>query len=219
MDKEYFNYLKLTKIDDLIEENKEENEMCKENVDKSLLDDDWNDALMKIDVESSSSNRNECVKMNKDYVKMTKGRINLIAKIEKINFEKGDLIDKQLADVFYQIVAWPTYVIRVLLNEGFKRQDRLALASFFDGNGFNDKKFCSALIKFCNPHFKLNQEWKRRIFEFEDLFKYLDDIAKKGEKSCFYYYYCMPTKHMIFYTGNLKKNDDCITYTSFGRYK
>lgn len=175
--------------------------------DKSLLDDDWDEELVKVDHVNTNC---EAI------IKSTRTRDNFLARIKRKEMEKGNTMSEELSDVFYPFEVWPTYLLGIFLTNNFKRQERIALAAFFHGNGFKDEQFCENLIKFYIPYIDNSQLWYDRMYKFKQLFKYLDEISNSDEeRKSRYYYYNMKIKFMMYYNGNVKKEGPFVIYNRF----
>lgn len=114
-------------------------------------------------------------------------------------------------DSFWSVEKWPPYMLSVLFCDSFQRQERLVLATFLHGNGMNSNILAERLFKFYNPHWNMARIWSKKIFEFTDLWKYLDKAndVRDSESSRIrtqYYFYSMRANHMMFYDGYLRGN-------------
>lgn len=129
----------------------------------------------------------------------------------------------RLKDHFWSIRCWPPYIVEILLSKDFKRQERLVLATFFHGNGLERFDIVLKIYKFYNRHWNASKEWRKRFYEFGDLFGYLDKVYDLNDSESYrikstYYYYSMVSKHMMFYDGSLRaKNGTKIPFIR-GRY-
>lgn len=135
----------------------------------------------------------------------------LVAKIRQIDATYNQTMRNKLEDVFWPIRMWPTYILEVLVGVDFKRQDRLVLATFLHGNGMMSNVFAERIFKYYNSHWKNDKLWKRRLFEFCELWKFLEKATDRQDPDSFrirtqYYFYSMTTGHMMFYDGYLRGN-------------
>lgn len=126
--------------------------------------------------------------------------------IERRECEFGSQLKEELEHFFYPTDKWPTYILKVLLGQNFRRQERLTLATFFHGNGMHLNELAMRIFKFYNAFFVCSGLWNKRMREFSDLWKHLDRVLSDeiSDMKSSYYYYDMQAGHMMFYSGEIR---------------
>lgn len=112
-----------------------------------------------------------------------------------------------VADFFYHVEEWPTYVIKALIDKSLDYTNRISLASFFVGNGLRDPEIAIKIYKAYNAAWSPTQLWNIRFNEFGKLFAYLDKPMDDPDRSRIrmnYFYYDMESRRTLYLNGNIR---------------
>lgn len=134
-----------------------------------------------------------------------KNRLRAIIRLRNKKIPKSVL--ELVADRFYYVEEWPAYAIKILLSEKLDYTRRLALASFFLGNGLNDPDIAWKIYTAYCTAWSPTLTWNIRYTQFKKLFKYLDkpiDDPDRCRIRTNYFYYDMERKQTLFLNGNLR---------------
>lgn len=147
-------------------------------------------------------------------IKLSKGEVlhnKKIAFIKKKD-QKNSSMKNDIEDLFWSVTLWPSFILSTLLSKKFGYNDRICLAAFFFGNGLQNPKFASKILKFYNPNYRNVQEWNLRLNKFELLFSYLaksnqiNDPQYNHIRST-YYFYSMIQNRLMYFNGDLCRYD------------
>lgn len=113
-----------------------------------------------------------------------------------------------IADRFYDVSEWPSYILKIMISPDFKYSKRLALACFFVGNGLTDFNLVLAIFKFYNTHWRVTQLWNKRFSEFRDLFNYLNkppDDPDYVRIQSQYFFYSIEDRQTLYLDGSIRR--------------
>lgn len=120
----------------------------------------------------------------------------------------GQAMSELIADRFYNVLEWPSYILKIVLYPDFVYNNRLALACFFVGNGLNDSDIALDIFKFYNVHWDISQKWNKRFKEFKDLFSYLNKPPQDPDSfqiRSTYFYYSVEAKQTLHLDGSIRR--------------
>lgn len=123
-----------------------------------------------------------------------------LAKIKQADRLDCSRMKNELEDHFQPIESWPAFAIEILLSPEFDYHDRVALATFFHGNGMADGRRAVKFVQFYNEHCRGNdyRKWKTKLYKFEHLFAYIDkaydntDPDYQSIRNKYYFYSLIP---------------------------
>lgn len=155
------------------------------------------------------------------YTKEETERFRLRAKIlTKCRTKRGGaFIVSQINENFFKIDMWPLFIYKILLKSKFGYHDRLSYATFFHGNGWEDKDMLLAVFEFFNEAYKKEQHYHSKVYRFFKIFDYLklmngnDEQAYRIRSS--YWFYSMFTNNTMYYDGYVRApNGEKVLYIS-----
>lgn len=146
------------------------------------------------------------------YVQCSEQEIEMkkfIAKM-KLRERKGGLYFRNLLnETFWPVEEWPTYIIKLLFTDSFSYGERIALATFYHGNGFKDVETAQLIFKFYNNNWNSWPTWNRKFYKFGKLFDYLEKAFKPWDPEHHriksnYWYYDLRARQTMFYDGYIR---------------
>lgn len=115
---------------------------------------------------------------------------------------------KQIEEMFYSTDEWPVFILRIILGmDDFDYGNRLALATFFHGNGLRDRDEAENILLFYNKKNGVySKKWMQRRYQFRALFDWLEKACDRTDVDYHtmrekYYFFSMQSKLTMFYDG------------------
>lgn len=112
-----------------------------------------------------------------------------------------------LSEYFFHVVDWPVYALQIVFDPDSTYQRRLALASFFIGNGLLEAWIAENIYKIYNKHWSATVLWKDRFRQFRNLFDYLNKPFGDPDRNIIrmkYFYYDIQTNRTLYLNGQRK---------------
>lgn len=143
------------------------------------------------------------------------------------DIKSNNTMKLHISNIFWSIELWPCFTLEILIGKvDFTWHNRLALATFFHGNGLRDADEAKRIFTFYNPYWDSMPKWNQRFYHFERLFEYLEkahqlDSGELGEKiRTSYWYYDMNFKQTMFYDGFIRgPKGEKIPVTRYAKFK